>query len=178
MKSKFKVKVKEAVLFALEKAVDGYVVLEEFYDNPHKFVWYGPPDLPNSKLSLAISRLRKQGFIEKSKDEVKIYFKLTEIGRDWLVKHSPEEHWEWDGLWRIVIFDIPETHARVRNILRRRLKEWGFKKWQKSVWASRKPLTKPLRDLVKQLEIDDWVLVIESNSVGENIKFFNDRLTI
>lgn len=174
--SETRYKLKDAILIALEKTVDGFVLFSEFYENPRKFVWYGPSyDLPKSSLSLALSRLRKKGFIEKSKEEGKLMLKLTEVGHDWAVKHLPESHYDWDGIWRLVVFDIPEKHKRIRNIFRRRLKKWGFKQWQKSLWASKKPLTKALRGLVNQLEIEDWVLVIESANVGENIKFLNDR---
>ena len=169
-------KLREAILLALEKASDGAVAFADFYDNPRRFVWYGPRDLPKSKLSLTISRLRKKGYIEKYKDQSKIILKLTQLGQDWLLKHLPEDNYNWDGIWRLVIFDIPESQRRIRNILRRRLKEWGFNQWQKSVWATKKPLTEALRSLVKQLEVEDWVLVIETENVGRNIKFLNDRI--
>ena len=169
-------KLREAILLALEKASDGAVAFADFYDNPRRFVWYGPRDLPKSKLSLTISRLRKKGYIEKYKDQSKIILKLTQLGQDLLLKHLPEDNYNWDGIWRLVIFDIPESQRRIRNILRRRLKEWGFNQWQKSVWATKKPLTEALRSLVKQLEVEDWVLVIETDNVGRNIKFLNDRI--
>jgi phenylacetic acid degradation operon negative regulatory protein len=83
-----------------------------------------------------------------------------------VLKHRDVEV-NWDGVWRLVIFDIPESHKRVRDTLRRRLKEWGFNPWQKSVWATKKPLTDVLRELVKKLEVEDWVLIIESRDVGD-----------
>lgn len=43
---------------------------------------------------------------------------------------------KWDGKFRIVIFDIPETKKIARGVLRDKLKEIGFVKIQKSVWAS------------------------------------------
>jgi len=174
--SKVQLKLRDSILLALEKAVDGFVVFADFYDNPRRFVWYGPRDLPKSNLSVVLFRLRKQGFIEKTKEEGKIILRLTQAGSDWLLKRLVYDEEKWDGIWRLVVFDIPESHRRVRDALRRRLKEWGFRSWQKSVWACRKPLTGALRDLVKQLRVEDWVLVIESNNVGENFKFFNDRL--
>ena len=39
----------------------------------------------------------------------------------------------WDGLWRIVIFDIPEKRKKAREALRSKLKELGFRELQKSV---------------------------------------------
>jgi len=41
---------------------------------------------------------------------------------------------EWDGKWRLVIFDIPEKLKVQRNALREKLKELGFYELQKSVF--------------------------------------------
>ncbi len=152
------------ILLALEKTVDGYVALEDFAYNP---MLVGR-DLKQSALSHALRRLREKGLVEKSDDinMGKIIYKLTEVGRDFLLLDKAEDQIEWDGKWRIVIFDIPENKRAVRNILRGRLKLWGFKRWQQSVWASKKNITQKLRKLIKELNIEDWVLVIESDNVG------------
>ena len=42
----------------------------------------------------------------------------------------------WDKQWRLVIFDIPEKHKYVRVVLRAKLKQLHFKKWQNSIWVS------------------------------------------
>ena len=41
----------------------------------------------------------------------------------------------WDGKWRIVIFDIPEKLRRGRDALRDKLKNLGFYELQKSVFV-------------------------------------------
>lgn len=157
------------VLLALEKAVDGYVRFEDFTYHHYRY-FYGIPELKKSALSQALKRLREKGYIEKlpdKRDESKIIFKLTETGREFLMLHKPEDEVKWDGKWRIVVFDIPESKRLVRDILRSRLKLWGFKPWQKSVWASKKNLTNKLRNLAKELGMEDWILVIESENVGK-----------
>jgi len=161
-----KKKLRDAILLVLEKSVDGIVRIDDFRAHYYRY-HYGAPELNKSALAQALKRLREHGFIEKQKDGEKIIFKLTEAGRDWLLKNKPDDQIEWDGVWRLVIFDIPESYKRARNTLRRRLKDWGFSAWQKSVWASKKPLTTALRKLVKELGIDDWVLVIESSGNGK-----------
>ncbi len=40
----------------------------------------------------------------------------------------------WDGKWRIVVFDIPEKIKKGRDALRKKLKELGFYELQKSVF--------------------------------------------
>lgn len=42
---------------------------------------------------------------------------------------------QWDGKWRVVIFDIPEKLKTARNALREKLKELGFYEFQKSVFV-------------------------------------------
>ena len=42
---------------------------------------------------------------------------------------------KWDGLWRMVIFDIPEDRRKVRNAINFKLKDLGFVSLQKSVFV-------------------------------------------
>ena len=42
---------------------------------------------------------------------------------------------EWDGKWRIVVFDIPEKIRRGRDALRWKIKGLGFYELQKSVFV-------------------------------------------
>lgn len=156
-----KKKISDAILFALEKAIDGYVYMEDFVYNTHMHI-YGMREVKKSSMASALARLREKGYIDKEKFEKRLIIKLTETGKDWIMKNKSDGEIEWDGIWRLVIFDIPEAHKGVRNVLRRRLKIWGFSAWQKSVWASKKPLTGQIRKLVKDLGVEEWVLVIES----------------
>jgi phenylacetic acid degradation operon negative regulatory protein len=168
IKPTFRTKLSNAILMALDVCQEGFAEFSEFYENPRRYVWYGPSDFKKQALSSAILRLKNKGLIEKNFEEGKVILKLTNAGRDWLLKRGPEDNFKWDGYWRIVTFDIPESHRKVRDVLRNRLKSWGFVSWQKSVWASKKPLTDDLRVLVKDLGIEKWVLVIESKNVGRD----------
>lgn len=40
----------------------------------------------------------------------------------------------WDGLWRVIIFDIPESRRLARDSIRRLIKHLGFVYLQGSVW--------------------------------------------
>jgi phenylacetic acid degradation operon negative regulatory protein len=55
---------------------------------------------------------------------------------------DPEAEWSrpWDGVWRIVAFDIPEVSSARRAKLRRRLHEHRFGWLQNSVWISPDPV--------------------------------------
>lgn len=150
------------VLLALEKTVDNYVAFEDFIYNP---LLVGR-DLKKSALALALKRLRENGFVELI-DDKQLAYRLTDSGKD-------RVFWEkmkmidgpWDGKWRLVIWDIPEKKRLARDLLRYKLKRLGFQRFQKSVWGCKKNCTKELRNFLRKIGIDDWVMVIESDDIG------------
>lgn len=155
----------EYALMVLEKAVDGFVRYDDLIHHSSQYAWGGRWDNPLKKslLAQAISRLREKGLIEYEKEKTnKIILKLTNLGRDAVGDLVSLEE-EWDGKWRIVLFDIPESKNSVRDLFRRRLKDWGFKKWQQSVWITKSNVTDRLRKLIEKIDIKDWVTVIESD---------------
>lgn len=64
---------------------------------------------------------------------------LTEKGRvkalTYFIQNMKIENKEWDGKWRIVVFDIPEKIRRGRDTLRKKIRELGFHELQKSVFV-------------------------------------------
>lgn len=165
--------ISEFVLLVLEKTVDGYVRFEDFAYHHYRYR-HGVPELDKSALAMALKRLREGGLIEKGVNEEKVVFRLTALGRGALNQGIFDES-KWDGRWRLVIFDIPEKNKTVRNLLRRKLKGWGFRQWQKSVWLSKQNVTEALRKLIRDLGIEHWVAVFESeDQVFSNIQL-NDR---
>lgn len=161
-------KVTNVILLALEKAVDGYIRFDDFVNNPHYYAhgmgWNYP--LNKASLSKALQRLREGGFVELLRDE-DLTLRLTDKGREKAVLAQLQNSGgKWDGKWRIVIFDIPEKRRAARDLLRYNLKHWGFTPWQQSVWVTKKDCTKPLREYIKNVGIEDWVMVIESDNIG------------
>lgn len=64
---------------------------------------------------------------------------LTKKGRKLISgTRNPEKEWEkeWDGIWRMVLFDIPETKRPLRKELRKILRANYFGCFQQSVWIS------------------------------------------
>ena len=156
----YKKSLAQFVLIVLEKSIDGYVRVEDFAQHHYRY-FYGAPELKKSSLAAAIVRLREGGLVETKGKRSDILVKLTKLGKESLNDFNLDDQ-PWDGKWRIVIFDIPETQRTVRDLFRRRLKEWDFKNFQQSVWITKKNVTEKMRKLINKLEIDDWVAVIES----------------
>lgn len=165
-----KVSISDLVLLALEKTVDGYVRFDDFVNNPGFYGRGGGWDYPLKKASIAVAlkRLREQGFIDLDDYNNRLTLKLTDQGKSEAILRKVLRDETWDGKWRIAIFDIPEKHRKARNILRSKLKTWGFVPWQKSVWASKKNITDILRGFIKQVGIEKWVMVVESENTGKH----------
>ena len=69
-------------------------------------------------------------------------WRLTPAGRLRALRgRDPEPLWDspWDGQWRMVIFDLPESRRSLRAALRRRLSGSGFGCLQRSVWITPHP---------------------------------------
>lgn len=93
-----------------------------------------------------VQTLETQGWLESSEngDGTERVYRLTRKGLlRALGGTQPEEQWDrgWDGKWRMVVFDLPETKRTLRNELRRELRAARFGCLQGSVWISPDPVT-------------------------------------
>lgn len=159
------------ILLMLEKTVDGYVRMEDFLYNPGYYTYGSGWEYPLKKAALAkaIRRLREKGLVDLLSDQ-ELTLRLTDIGRSkalWIKMKFEDE--KWDGKWRIVVWDIPEKRRKARDLLRHLLKQLGFKKFQQSVWATKKNCTTLLREYIKKVGIEDWVKVVESDHLDLDI---------
>lgn len=164
----YKKSLSNVILLLLEKTIDGYVRFDDLIHHSGWYAWGGGWEYPlkKSALSKALRRLREGGLIEQVKLKDDVIIKLTQAGKDLLGDEFDEK--EWDGKWRIVIFDIPEQKRIIRNLFRRNLKKWGFKHLQKSVWISKRNVFDKLEAYIKELGIEQWVIVMEVDRFSDH----------
>ena len=94
------------------------------------------------RFSKALYKLKTQRlishYIDSKGGEI---LELTEEGKKRVAQYIFEEASEikrdekWDGKWRMVIFDVPETMKSLRDVLRWKLKRLHFYPLQKSVFV-------------------------------------------
>jgi len=91
-------------------------------------------------LRTAIQKLYQSKLIDfKEKSDGTVSMTLTDNGKKKIIQFNLDlieikKPKQWDRLWRLVIFDIPEEERRGRNALAVKLKELGFYPLQKSVF--------------------------------------------
>jgi DNA-binding transcriptional regulator PaaX len=103
--------------------------LTGYLTSPHK----------ERQLAQALWYAKKKGFLATQEKEGRLALSLTYKGKEKLLAlkrlglkfKRPEK---WDGKWRMVTFDIPETRRYARDTFRQALKQIGFKKLSNSLW--------------------------------------------
>jgi DNA-binding transcriptional regulator PaaX len=103
-------------------------------------------------------RLAQQELILKTQKAAEI----TPEGRKLLKRLVPSR----DGVWKLVIFDIPEKHKYVRTVLRAKLKQLHFKKWQNSIWASPYILEVEIEEELNELGKKFFVRLIKTTQIN------------
>jgi phenylacetic acid degradation operon negative regulatory protein len=118
---------------------------------------------------MAMSRLKKEGLVVKYTDETKLpCLKLTDKGLRGLPDyHYPEKFWntKWNGIWYMLIFDVPEAERHYRDSLRLFLKHLRMGCLQKSVWITPRDIRPEYDNLEQTANIQAVSYLLESKTV-------------
>lgn len=93
----------------------------------------------------SLDRLKKQKYISATENEDgSITVRITKHGLPHALTYKLDtmqlnEPKKWDRKWRVIIFDIPNTYNRIRDVFRTRLEQLGLRKLQESVYVSPYP---------------------------------------
>jgi len=124
--------------------------------------------------------LKNKGLIDhikKSNEEIEIV--MTPKGQTYLsrfelddLRFSPEQ--KWDGKWRLILFDIPETRKRGRDALRRKLKELGCCELQKSIFAWPYDCDKEINFIARFFNLTPHIIYVKASIQNDHRlrKFF------
>jgi len=136
-----------------------------------------------TKFNREIYRLKQAGIIKEYLEGKERCIQLTEKGKKRLQKYTlsaleVEKPSKWDGKWRMVIFDIPDTKRNARDFLRRKLEDLGFFKLQESVYVFPFECIAQIDYLKKTYYIAPYVQYILADRIETEVdlvKKFNDR---
>jgi len=116
----------------------------------------------------SLSYLKNQHLIKIVDEDGKTCVKLTKRGerryRISLIENMTiDKTKRWDGLWRIVIFDIPERFKIAREALRQKLQNLGFLQIQKSVFVIPYPCEKEINFIRRLFGLENQIRIVHSN---------------
>ncbi len=131
-----------------------------YIDDPSEFLgeinMFKERRIEEKEMKRTILRLQKYKLVRKNENS----FILTKKGKDLADKilgYKQRLKEEWDGKYRLVIFDIPEIYRHHRNWLRQELYFLGYEKLQNSVFVSKLSLTKDVIKEIKKRDIENYV---------------------
>lgn len=75
---------------------------------------------------------------------------------------------QWDGIWRVVLFDVPEKRRHVRDAIRRLLLHMGFFPLQKSALATPVPCKNVIEDIATLFEAEHAIVYLETDRLGHS----------
>jgi phenylacetic acid degradation operon negative regulatory protein len=120
-----------------------------------------------------VATLEKRRILERGNSSLNDrLYRLTAAGRlHVLGGRDPEERWgrDWDGQWRMVLFDVPAKQNAQRERLRRYLRAKSFGYLQNSVWITPDPL-KEERQIVGggRINVESLLLLEARPCAGES----------
>lgn len=141
--------------------------------------YYQYGKIKEQKFRQTVYRLSKSGLISVGEDaEGKVTLRLEKKGKEKVVKlnldnlklKKPEK---WDGLWRIVIFDVPDNKKTARNYFREMLGMLGFSEIQKSIYAHPFPCEEEIEMIRSVYEIKPCVKMIFATKIEDDTKLLN-----
>lgn len=117
----------------------------------------------------AVAALQKKGLLLLAGKGVGECVSLTDKGVRELARYIQEQETmkpqQWDGKWRMVIFDIKETKKAKRDRIRRNLVRFGFEKLQNSIWVYPYECEDVITFLKADCKIDKEMLYIVSEKI-------------
>lgn len=127
------------------------------------------------RLKERLQRLEDRGWIKITEEGDKIKLQLVEDGKLKALYYDLEnlkivKPKNWDGLWRIVTFDIPEDKKLARDALRGKLKKLSFIQLQKSVFILPYDCKKEIEIIKNAYEIWPYMNFIVAQEIDQEDK--------
>lgn len=118
----------------------------------------------------SIKSMKRDRLIDFKEDEKVSKIIILEKGREKLLKYNLDsleikKPKKWDGVWRIVTFDIPEDEKAARNAFRLKLKELGFYQLQKSVFIYPYPCLNEIQFIEEIFKVGPYINFIEAQKI-------------
>ena len=131
---------------------DLYRAIRQLYES--KLVDYA--EHKDGTISVVLNREGKKVALKYKIDEMKIQKPLR-----------------WDHKWRVILFDIPQTQAKLRDALRQRLKQLGLIEFQKSVFIHPYECRNEIDFVIELYNARRFVRFIEATRIDNELHLKN-----
>lgn len=165
---------KQAVNLSLQvigrNGMDGVVC--EATSLPGALIAAGMDKLRPSTLSRVTAELHRQKLVEVKKNGKHLHVQLTVKGihraqRAEISKISVDEPAAWDGLWRMVTYDVPRAQSAQRRLFAQELRRLGFVMIRESVWFHKYPSFEAVLELARFCNVQRYITLAEISRLDQ-----------
>jgi phenylacetic acid degradation operon negative regulatory protein len=117
-----------------------------------------------------LSRMARKGWISASKHGRRSQYSLT--ARGWMLITQGEQRIfepafsNWDGLWHLVVYSLPERKRRLRHSLRKGLAWLGYGSLAPGTWISPHSRKVEVKNLCNDLGVNKYVEIFSGTHLG------------
>ena len=83
---------------------------------------------------------------------------------------SLEKPKNWDGLWHLICYDIPEFKKSERGYFQRKIRDLGFKKIQNSLWVYPYDCKEEIAIFAESLGVNNFVIYLNTETLPQESK--------
>lgn len=121
-------------------------------------------------LNRSLRGLREAGLVESHFSGQNDYARLTKTGRRKATSLKLESDTallnpNWDGFWRIILLDLPESRKNERESLRYLLKKAGFVLLKNSAWISPFPFEHLFMNIKTDLGLTTEMIILTTQNL-------------
>lgn len=121
-------------------------------------------------MTRSLKNLSEAGLVEEIETTQSSFLRLTPEGRQKLrsIKLSNPTSLvdtRWDGFWRMVILDIPESRKSERDSIRYILKKAGFVCMKNSIWITPYPFEHLFMNIKQDLGLHEEIMIVVTQHV-------------
>ncbi len=128
---------------------------------------------PYYGISRSVRNLVSMGYIEPLKTNQSLFLRITPLGKQKLISSILDSKTTlsslaWDGYWRMVIIDLPESRKSEREAIRYLLRKAKFYCLKNSVWVSPYPYEHICNDIKNFFDLKNEMTILLTNRIDQD----------
>lgn len=114
-------------------------------------------------------RMKRKGWLNAEREGRRTRYKLSASGRT-ITQQGDKRIFEpaagdWNGMWQLVVYSLPEEKRALRNELRKKLVWFGFGRLASGAWITPHNRREELVDVFDQLSISRYVSLFSAERI-------------
>jgi phenylacetic acid degradation operon negative regulatory protein len=118
----------------------------------------------------AVLRVTQQGWLETRRKGDKSTYALTERGRRRMEEAAERiykfKREQWDGKWRLIVYNIPEKKRELRAQVRQELKWLGWGSLSNSLWITPNNIVEITKEHLRPYRINRHIEIFEADHLA------------